>query len=94
MSFFWAQKLTLRAKDTISKKVGTVRKILVSGIKGNKRRIIRCQAKSVPLHRSAKQSDATRRTKKLLAKSQWFRTPSMDQGEGRPGNIRRHGIHA
>ena len=44
--------------------LGTVRNILVSGIKGFKRKVARCQAGRVPLHRSASQSAASRRTKK------------------------------
>ena len=59
--------------------IKTIRTILVGGIKGYKRKVAICAARSVPLHRSAGQSASSRRTKKLLAKSQWFRTTSNDQ---------------
>ena len=54
-------------------KVETIRNILVSGIKGYKRRVARCKQQGLPLHRSAKQSAQSRRSKKLLARSNWFR---------------------
>ena len=47
----------------------TVRGILVSGIKGHKRKVERCEAARTPLHRSSSQSAASRRSKKLLASS-------------------------
>ena len=53
--------------------LATVRKILVSGITGHQRKVARCLAARTPLHRSAQQSAASRRTKKLLARSNWFR---------------------
>ena len=59
-------------------KVATIRSILVSGIKGYKRRVSRCLAGNIPLHRSAGQSADKRRRKKLLAKTQWFRSPGQD----------------
>ena len=59
--------------------VKTIRTILVGGIKGYKRKVARCAARSVPLHRSAGQSASSRRTKKLLAKSQWFRKDNQEQ---------------
>ena len=62
-----------------SVKVG--RNILVRGIKGQKRRVARSLAKNIPLHRSAGQSAAARRTKKLLAKSNWFRKTPDEQQE-------------
>ena len=62
-------------------KVETIRNILVSGIKGFKRRVARCEARNIPLHRIAQQSASTRRTKKLLAKSQWFRDSQEDEDE-------------
>ena len=55
-----------------------VRNILVSGIKGFKRRVARCQASGTPLHRNANQSSGARRSKKLLAKTQWFRQESKN----------------
>ena len=53
--------------------VKTVRSILVSGIKGFKRRVARSIAQKIPLHRTAGQSAASSRKKKLLTKSNWFR---------------------
>ena len=47
-------------------KVVTVRSILISGIKGFNRRVSRCQAEGVPLHRSAGQRADKRRKKKML----------------------------
>ena len=44
--------------------VKTVRSILVSGIKSFKRRVATSKSQKIPLHRSAGQSAATRRTKK------------------------------
>ena len=59
--------------------VKTIRSILVSGIKGYKRRVARSASQNIPLHRSVGKTAAIRRSKKLLAKSQWFRTPTHDQ---------------
>ena len=47
--------------------VKTIRSILVSGIKGYKRRVASSAFQNIPLHRSVGQSAATRRSKKLLA---------------------------
>ena len=58
--------------------IDTVRSILVSGVKGYDRRVARCKASGAPLHRSAAQSSGARRTKKLLAKTQWFRQESKE----------------
>jgi hypothetical protein len=57
----------------------TIRGILVSGITGHVRKVARCKKLGTPLHRSANQSANSRRTKKLLARSQWFR--SSKEGE-------------
>jgi hypothetical protein len=54
--------------------LATVRKILVGGIKGYQRKVARCAAARTPIHRSSSMSAASRRTKKLLAKSNWFRS--------------------
>ena len=51
----------------------TVRTILVGGIKGYLRKVARSLEKGEPLHRSSKQSSKARRTKKLLARTDWFR---------------------
>ena len=48
--------------------------------KSFKRRVPRCQETMTPLHRSENQSAASRRTKKLLAKSNWFRS-SKEEAE-------------
>ena len=65
--------------------VKTVRSILVSGIKGYKRRVARSVEQNIPLHRNAGQSAAARRTKKLLAKSNWFRQTAGDTDDGEDG---------
>ena len=39
----------------------------------------RCLAENIPLHRSAGQSADKRRRKKLLARTQWFRSPGQDE---------------
>ena len=62
-------------------KVATIRSILVSGIKGYDRKVARCQASGIPLHRSAAQSSGQRRTKKLLVKTQWFRQEGKEDAE-------------
>ena len=67
--------------------IKTIRTILVGGIKGFLRRVARSEAKGEPLHRSAGQSATSRRKKKLLAKTQWFRKTSQedqDSGHGGP----------
>jgi hypothetical protein len=74
--------------------VGTVRKILVNGIIGYHRKVSRCKAAGTPIHRSSSQSAASRRTKKLLARTNWFRgskeeaetgEESSQPWEGQPG---------
>jgi hypothetical protein len=50
----------------------------VNGMKGHKRRVARCEQQGLPLHRSAAQSAQSRRTKKLLARSNWFRQERDD----------------
>ena len=67
-------------------KVVTVRSILISGIKGFNRRVSRCQAEGVPLHRSAGQSADKRRKKKMLAKTNWFRETSQPEDKTTPTN--------
>ena len=62
--------------------VGTVRKILVNGITGYQRKVSRCKAAGTPIHRSSNQSAASRRTKKLLAKTNWFRGSKEDAETG------------
>ena len=52
----------------------TIRGILVSGISGHVRKVARCKKLGTPLYRSANQSANSMRTKKLLARSQWFRS--------------------
>ena len=65
-----------------------VRNILVDGIKGRKRRVARSVALNIPLHRSAGQSAVARRKKKLLARSNWFRTSPDDLQEGEDSQSR------
>ena len=60
----------------------TVRGIFVSGIKGYQRKVARCEAARTPLHRSSGQSAASRMTKKLLAKSNWFRSAKEESETG------------
>ena len=52
----FSQKLTNSGHN-----ITTVRSILVSGIKGYKRRVARCKEKRTPLHRSATHSTTARR---------------------------------
>jgi hypothetical protein len=54
--------------------VEPIRNILVSGIKGYKRRVARCQASGTPLHRSANQSSGARRSKKTTSKNSVVQT--------------------
>ena len=58
--------------------IKAAREIIVSGLKGFKRRVTRCKDMGLPLHRSAGQSAQSRRTKKLLARSSWFRKEQDD----------------
>ena len=51
----------------------TARDIITNGLKGYIRKVNKCKDMGVPLHRSALQSAQSRRTKKLLARSNWFR---------------------
>ena len=60
--------------------LATVRSVMVSGIKGYKRRVARCKAAGTPMHRSATESATTRGTKKLLAKSNWSRQSEDTEG--------------
>ena len=69
--------------------LATVRKILISGITGHQRKVARCLAARTPLHRSAQQSAATRRTKKLLARSNWFRSSKEEAELGEESSVRR-----
>ena len=75
MPFYWCLVEGTFYLDKFSQKmlnsghtVNTVRSILVSGIKGYKRRVARSVEQNTPLHSNAGQSAAARRTKKLLAK--------------------------
>ena len=62
-------------------KLKTVRDIICNGLKGYKRKVARCLKNGSPIHRSATQSAKSRRTKKLLAKSNWFRSEQEDVNE-------------
>ena len=81
--------------------LATARRILISGITGHIRKVARCLAARTPLHRSAKQSAATRRTKKLLARSNWFSSAKDEAETGEENTMQRdaelsdhsHGIH-
>ena len=86
-----SQEERVREMDKFSKKmvnsghsIKTTRSVLISGMKGFKRRVARAKEKNMPLHRSAGQSAAARRTKKLLAKTNWFRQPAGEEDERAP----------
>jgi hypothetical protein len=77
--------------DTFSQKminsghsIKTVRVILMGGIKGFQRRVARSQERGEPIHRSSNQSAKARRTKKLLARTQWFRKDEGSSKEEAP----------
>ena len=59
------------------------RKHIVSGLKGWKNKIRRCQNQGKPIHRTAKESSGSRRIKKLLGKATWFldNKPRDDEDE-------------
>ena len=62
----------------------TIRGILVSGITGHLRGVARSKERGTSLHRSTNQSAGSRRTKKLLARTQWFRGNEQEtEGEER-----------
>ena len=86
-----SQEEKVREMDKFSKKmvnsghsIKTTRSVLISGMKGFKRRVARAREKKIPLHRSAGQSAAARRTKKLLAKTNWFRQPAGEEDDRAP----------
>ena len=60
--------------------LATVKNILVGGIKGYMREVARSVAAETPIHRSSQMSVASRRTKKLLARTNWFRS-NRDEAE-------------
>ena len=83
--------------------VKSIRVILVGGIKGYKRKLARSMERGEPVHRSSHQSAGTRRTKKLLAKSRWFKedakelettTTMPEAGPRRPGPPKGRGAGA
>ena len=49
------------------------RRNILSGLKGWKTKVKRCKAANKPVHKSAKESAAGRRIKKLVGKSSWFK---------------------
>ena len=56
---------------------------MISGIKGYENRLKNCRKNKTRIHRTAKESSGTRRTKKLTAKSSWFRkkkTRKLEEG--------------
>ena len=57
-------------------KLVTIRKILVNGIKFHERKVKRCKKECKPVHRSVVESSKARKSKKLSAKSNWFRRSS------------------
>ena len=63
----------------------SIRSILINGIRGHLRKVERCRKSGSPFHRSAAQSAPLRRTKKLLAKTKWFRDQPKSGGEKREG---------
>ena len=70
----YSQKLANSGHKTTS-----IRNIMVNGIRGYQRRVARCKAQGMPLHRSAHQSSGARRKKKLLAGTNWFRDAKKDE---------------
>ena len=64
----FAQKMLNSGHDMKS-----VRRNILAGIKGYENKLKRCVRDKKPLNRSAKQSGASRRKKKLTGKSDWFK---------------------
>ena len=62
--------------------LSTTRGILVSGITDHVRKVGRCREKRTPLHRSARQSLGSRRTKKPLAKTQRIISTGKEEEDG------------
>ena len=52
---------------------------LVSGLKGWKSKVERSKTNNTPLHRSASESSRSRRFKKLVGKSSWFKNKKSDE---------------
>ena len=70
----------------------SIRVVLVGGIRGYKRKEARSVERGQPIHRSSQQSASTRRTKKLLAKTKWFREErESEDGKPAPGQGPRSG---
>ena len=59
-------------------------RIIVAGIKGYERKVARCLVEGRPLYRTARQSGASRARKKILGKSEWFRTQKKSKEEEAP----------
>ena len=66
--------------------VKSIRVVLVGGIRGYKRKLTRSLERGEPIHRSSQQSAGARRTKKLLAKTNWFREADKEEDDSQvPG---------
>ena len=59
--------------------IDTVRKTLMNGIKGHVRKVARCKTEGKQFHRCAATSAKSRKSKKLLQKSSWFKNTSKEQ---------------
>ena len=64
--------------------VKSIRVVMVGGIKGYKRKLLRNLERGEPVHRSSQQSAGARRTKKLLARTKWFRDEGQAEKERTP----------
>ena len=76
------------------------RRITLAGIRGFERKIERRKKEGKPLYRTAKESGESRRRKKLVGKSSWFRDQKKKEGNNRlvgnknkrkPGSINKKG---
>ena len=59
--------------------VEEARRNVVSGLKGWKSKVERSKTNNTPLHRSASESSGSRRFKKLVGKSSWFKNKKSDE---------------
>ena len=59
-----------------------VRRNILHGLKGWRSKMDRCKSSNQPVHRSAKESAASRRHKKLTGKSTWFKEKGKAEEAG------------
>ena len=72
----WAQKMTNSGHSR-----HTVKKIIISGLKGWRSKLDRCKREGWKFNRSTKDRSTARRTKKVTGKTNWFRKPNNQEDQ-------------